>query len=127
MVWYNGIMNYGAQTPEELEMLLEDGLLLRNPKSLMALFEAGAVLAIGEERTARGEDIARLALATWDGDQTYVADPKRLIQVRDIALIISARGINIVRRDNNGRWQYVIVCQSARLMVEFEGRQKGEQ
>lgn len=106
-------MDGNAQTPEELEMLLEDSLLLRDSKSLMALFVDGAALVIGGERVARGEDIAQLALATWDGDQTYVAAPKSVIQVRDIALIISERGINIIYRNLNRSWQYVIVCQLA--------------
>jgi len=104
-------MNSGAQTPEELEMLFEDSLLLCDSSSLMALFEARAVLAVGGASAARGEDIARLALATWNGDQTYVAAPQRVIQARDMALIISARGINVVHHDSSGGWRYVIVCQ----------------
>ncbi|MBE2222929.1 MAG: hypothetical protein IAF02_15395 [Anaerolineae bacterium] len=104
-------MNSDAQTPEELEMLFEDSLLLRDPKSLMALFADGAVLDIDGEASARGKDIVRLALATWDSDQTYVAAPQRVIQARDMALIVSKRGINVVRRNSSGIWQYVIVCQ----------------
>jgi hypothetical protein len=115
-------MNSDAQTPEELETLFEDSLLLRDPKSLMALFADGAVLTLSEEKSARGEDIAWLALATWDGDQTYVANPQHVIQVRDIALIVSERGINVVCRDSNGSWRYVIVYQLVRLMMESERR-----
>jgi hypothetical protein len=122
MVWYKGVMKANAQTPEELEMLFEDSLLLRDEKSLMALFAAGAVLAIGEEELARGEDIARLALAAWEDDHAYIADPKHVIQVRDMALVISEQGINVVRRDSNGSWQYVIVYQPIRLMMEFKRR-----
>ncbi len=95
-------MYSGAQTPEELEMLFEDSLLLRDSKLLMALFTDGAALVIGKREAAHGEDIARLALATWDGDQTYVVDPQRVIQVRDMALIVSEQGINVVRRDSTG-------------------------
>jgi len=119
---YKGVMSTNAHTPEELEMLLEDSLLLRDPQSLMALFAVGAVLVIGEEGIAHGEDITRLALATWHGSQTYVAAPQRVIQARDLALIVSGQGTNVVRRDNNGIWQYVIVCQSVRSMMEIHGK-----
>lgn len=97
-------MGTNAHTPEELELLLEDGLLLRDPQSLMALFAGGAVLVIGEDGVAHGEDITRLALATWHGVQTYVAAPQRVIQARDLALIVSKQGVNVVRRDRNGIW-----------------------
>lgn len=115
-------MNANAQTPEELEMLLEDSLLLRDAESLIALFAAGAVLATGEEESDRGKDIARLALATWKGEQTYDADPKRVIQAHDVALIISEQGINVVRRDSSGNWQYVIVYQTVQFMMKFTRR-----
>ena len=104
-------MDRGAQTPEELEMLFEDSLLLRDPKSLIALFADGAALVIDGQEAVRGKDIARLALATWNGDQAYVGHPHHVIQARNMALIISEQGINVVRRNRHGSWQYIIVCQ----------------
>jgi hypothetical protein len=61
-------------------------------------------------------------LAAWEDDHAYIADPKHVIQVRDMALVISEQGINVVRRDSNGSWQYVIVYQPIRLMMEFKRR-----
>lgn len=119
-------MSVGARTPEELETLFEDSLVLRDRQALAELFENGAVLVVGDERSARGgEDIARLALVTWEGDHTYVADPKRVMQARDLALIVSERGINVVRRGSDGTWRYAIVRQSVddELRMEFERRQ----
>jgi hypothetical protein len=110
-------MNTEARTPEELETLFEDSLLLRDRQVLAELFEDGAVLVVGEERPVRGEEIAPLALAMWDGEQTYVADPKRVLQARDLALIVSERGINVVRRGRDGFWRYAIVHQSVGLKV----------
>lgn len=115
VAWYKGEMNAGAQTPEELEMLLEDSLLLRDPESLMKLFVDGAVLVVDEEASVRGKEIARLALATWNNNHTYIADPRRVIQMRDIALVISMQSINVMHRDSNGRWQYVIISLSVDL------------
>jgi hypothetical protein len=120
-------MSAGARTPEELETLFEDTLLLRDRQALAELFEDGAVLVMGDERSARGgEDIARLALGTWEGGRTYVADPQHVMQARDIALIVSERGVNVVRRGSDGTWRYAIVRQSVDdgLMIEFERRQK---
>ena len=106
----NGVMVAGARTPEELEALLEDALVLRDGEALAALFEAGAVLVAGRGRPARGgEEIARLALATWEGDQTYVADPRQVVQARDVALVVAEGGVNVARRGRDGAWRYAIV------------------
>jgi hypothetical protein len=103
-------MSAGARTPEELETLFEDTLLLRDRQALAELFENGAVLVAGDDRSARGgEEIARLALATWEGDGTYVAHSQHVIQARDIALVVAEQGINVVRCGRDGVWRFVIV------------------
>jgi hypothetical protein len=104
-----GTSGASAQTPEELETLFEDTLLLRDRNALAALFEEGAVLVVGDDRSARGEAITRLAIATWQGDDSYVAAPRCVMQVRDIALIITMGGVNVARRGSDGFWRYVIV------------------
>lgn len=98
-----------ARTPEELETLFEDALLIRDGQALAALFEEGAVLVTGRDDGIRGNAIAGSALALWDGYHAYVADPQRVIQARDIALIVAERGINVARRGSDGAWRYVIV------------------
>ncbi len=109
------VMSAGARTPEELETLLEDALVIGDSRALAELFEEGAVLLAGDERPARGgEEIARLALATWTDDHTYVADPWRVMQARDIALVVGEQGINVVRRGRDGAWRYAIVLLSAK-------------
>jgi hypothetical protein len=103
-------MNAGARTPEELEMLLEDGLIARDREALVALFDTEAVLVSGKERALRGpSDIVRLGLEQWRDGRIYVADPKFVVQARDIALVLSERGVNVVRRSAGGAWHYVIV------------------
>jgi len=70
----------GARTPEELETLFEDALLVRDHQVLTALFESGATLVMGGQQPVRGgEAIARAALATRDGIGAYVADPRRVL------------------------------------------------
>lgn len=103
----------GARSPEELETLLEDALLTGDLDALVNLFEAGAVLTMTGDHSARNSDtIAELALATWCGEHSYVADPRAVIQARDIALVVTGRGVNVVRRGNDGAWRYAIVHQS---------------
>ncbi len=113
----------GARTPEELETLFEDALLIRDSAALATLFEDAAVLVPGDARPARGtEEIARLALATWEGDRTYVADPQRVIQARDIALIVVEWGVSVARRDLNGAWRYAILLKLVDDYAEGSGR-----
>ena len=103
-------MGPGARTPEELETLLEDAFVLRDGAALAPLFEAGAVLAAGDgPRETRGRAaIGRLTAALWARDRTYVADPRRVLQVRDTALVVGRWGIHVVRRGGDGAWRYAI-------------------
>ncbi|CAN5579184.1 hypothetical protein BH20ACT17_BH20ACT17_07210 [soil metagenome] len=82
----------------------------RSPEELETLFEDGAVLVRGATPTeARGaQEIARVATAMWERDVTYVADPRRVLQARDTALVVAQHGINVVRRGDNGTWRYAI-------------------
>ena len=107
-------MRPGARTPEELETLLEDAFVVRDRAALAELFEEGAVLAPGDgPREARGgEEIARVAAALWEGERIYVADPRRVLQARDIALVVAERGIHVVRRGSDGAWRYAIALLS---------------
>ena len=109
----DGVMVAGARTPEELETLLEDALVVRDGEALVGLFEEGAVFVAGDGSAARGgEEIARWATALWAGDRTYVADPRRVVQARDLALVVAEQAINVVRRGRDGAWRYAIVLLS---------------
>jgi hypothetical protein len=44
----------------------------------------------------------------WDSERPYLADPRWVFQVRDIALVLAGRAINVVRRTDNGSWRYAI-------------------
>jgi hypothetical protein len=105
----------GAQTPEELEVMFEDALLVGETDGVARLFDSDAALVIGDELPVRDvEAIARLALATWQGTDAYVAAPRCVVQVGDIALVPAAEGINVARRSPGNVWRYVIVLCSTR-------------
>jgi hypothetical protein len=110
----------GARTPEELEALLEDAFVLRDPGAVAPLFEAGALLvAGGVTGELRGsEEIALSVPALWSRDFTYVADPRRVVQARDLALVLAIQGTSVVRRGADGAWRYAISLLSIDQMKE---------
>ena len=87
-------MPVGARTPEELETLLEDAFVLHDPQALAQLFQPGATLVVGGGLPkARGRrQIARVAAQLWDSQRLYLADPRRVLQARDTALVVSKGG-----------------------------------
>jgi Domain of unknown function (DUF4440) len=107
-------MRTGGRTPEELESLLEDAFVTRDADALRAMFEDGGVLVAGDEpREARGSgEIARLAETLWARDRTYVAEPRRVVQVRGTALVLGRGGIAVARRGHDGDWRYAIALLS---------------
>ncbi len=103
-------MSAVARTPEELETLFEDALVMRDREALADLFDDGSVLKTKSLGSARGSgEIAQLALATWQGDDAYVADLRSVSQALDIALVVAERTINVARRGRDGAWRYAIV------------------
>jgi hypothetical protein len=105
-------MGQGARTPEELETLFEDAFVIRDRETLAELFEYGAVLGDGSREARGGDEIARLAGDMWERGRTYLAEPCRVLQVRDTGLIVAKRGINVARRGSDGGWRYAIALLS---------------
>jgi hypothetical protein len=103
-------MAAGARTPEELDVLFEDAFVLRDPGALTALFEAQALLVTGggADAVRGGEEIAAMASDLWAREVTYVADPRLVVQARDLALVMAAQGTSVVRRGGDGAWRYAI-------------------
>ncbi len=52
-------------------------------------------------------DIERAAMAMWDHDRTYLAEPRRVLQAGDAALSLGG-GINVARRGPDGAWRFAI-------------------
>ncbi len=102
-------MDAGARTPEELETLLEDAFVLHDQQALAHLFHPGDMLVVGGRPEARGRrQIAQVAVRLWAAEHLYLADPRRVLQVRDTALVLAGRAVNVVRRTDNGSWRYAI-------------------
>jgi hypothetical protein len=103
-------MRPGASTPEELESLFEDAFVTRDRGALAELFDSGAVLVAGVEATeARGgREISQRTAAMCDRGYAYIADPRRVLQSREVTLVIAERAVNVMRRGGDGRWRYAI-------------------
>ncbi len=102
-------MTGGARTPEDLETLLEDTFVLRDGEAIAELFEDGAVLVADGTRDARGgPEIEHLVTEMWQRNRTYLAEPRRIVQAGNTALIMTGGGANVVRRGADGTWRYAI-------------------
>jgi hypothetical protein len=99
----------GARTPEELDGMLEDAFVVRDPRAVTELFESEALLVDDGAREARGaREIAYWAAEAWSRGLTYVGAEPRVLQARDTALVLTRRGIAVARRDQDRAWHYAI-------------------
>jgi hypothetical protein len=103
-------MRAGASTPEELESLLEDAFVIGDPAALAGLFDDAGVLAVGhaDVEMRDREEIARLAASICERGFTYLANPIRVLQTHETALIVTDGAVNVTRRGGDGRWRYAI-------------------
>lgn len=98
-----------ARTPEELEALLEDAVVMVDEEMITQLFEADAVLVTPDGRTTRGHRaIARAGTRSTSQGADYCADPRAVLQVSDVALVLSPKAVNVTRRSGDGDWRFVI-------------------
>ncbi|WP_037603877.1 Cif family virulence factor [Streptacidiphilus rugosus] len=85
----------GGATPEELETLIEDALLLGDVDAATGLFHPSGVLVLKDAREFRGHRALCAALSTVRRhDVTYVATPRKVLQVRVAALLLGADTVN---------------------------------
>lgn len=90
--------------------MLEDAFVLHDLQALAQLFQPGAMLMVGSGLPeARGpQQITRVATRLWDLGRSYLADPRRILQVHDTALVLASHAINVVHRGEDGFWRYAI-------------------
>jgi ketosteroid isomerase-like protein len=110
-----------AQTPDELDALLEDAFVLRDRRALAALFENDALLVDAAAGQARGAgEIASWATETWKHGITYVSAERRVLQARNTALVLTPEGIGVARRHGDRAWRYAIALVSLDNPTEKE-------
>ena len=94
----------GGRTPEELETLLEDALVLGDIEGLVGLFAPRGLLAgpVTGTRLTGAPDIAQSARALVAADWAYVAEPALVLQADRTALVVAPHALNVVRRGRDG-------------------------
>lgn len=108
----------GGLTPEELETLLEDAILLGDADAVTGLFQPGGVLVVDTEGELRGQpQVPEAPSALRRHRPGYLATPRRVVRVRDMALMLGPDVVNLANRGNDGTWRYAICvllpCPSA--------------
>jgi hypothetical protein len=92
----------GAQSPEELEFLLEDALVLHDSAAVAALFEDGGVLV---ERSGGVSGSANVVHQL--ARQGFLASPSSVTLVGQIAIVVGPQTVNISSRGPRGDWRLV--------------------
>ena len=90
-----------ASSPEELETLLEDAVLLGDQAAVLSLFEVGAVLITGSRVTGPEQALAELA------SLGYVAATRTVTGRREVAVIVGDHAVNVSCRGPDGSWRLV--------------------
>lgn len=93
-----------AASPEELETLLEDALLLHDHTAVAALFEDRGVLVAGPG-CVRGRAEAAEVLVRHD----YVASVRSVTVVRGVAVVVGDQTVNVSCRGPDRSWRLTAV------------------
>ena len=102
-------MGANAFSPNELETLLEDAVLLGDGPAAAELFEPGGVLIPGPRSPqARGRAAIAAYVHAASGRPGYLAGSPLTAHSRDIALLAGPAAINVARRRTDGSWLFVI-------------------
>ena len=88
--------------------------VLHDRRAVAALFESDALLVDAAAGQARGAgEIASWATETWKRGATYAAAEPCVLQAGDTALVLTADGIAVARRQTPA-WRYAIALSSTR-------------
>lgn len=90
-----------ASSPEELETLLEDAVILGDEAAVASLFDHGAVLITGPVVTGPKRALAELAKLG------YVATTRTVTVRRDTAVVVGDHAVNVSLRTPYGPWRLV--------------------
>jgi hypothetical protein len=104
----------GGRTPEELETLLEDAVLMDDADAAARLFEPyGLLFAEGTACELVSREGIRRAAAGWLFRDGYLGTARHVLQAGDTALLLGADVVSVVRRREDGSWKYVICFLAA--------------
>ncbi len=90
-----------APSPEDLETLLEDALLLGDEAAVLALFDAAAVVITGPHISGPRQALAELTALG------YVASSRVVTRWRGLAIVVGDDTVNVSCRASDGTWRLV--------------------
>lgn len=97
-----------ASSPEDLETLLEDAVLLGDHAAVADLFDAEAVLIAGPVTIGPKQALAELT------KRGYVATIRTVVVRRDSAVVIGDDAVNVSVRSPDGAWRLVATIMRPR-------------
>ncbi len=90
----------GASSPEELETLLEDAVLLQDDRAVADLFESnGVVVRVPSRVTGRSRAGSVLVR------EGFVASVRSVTVVHDVAVVVGQRTVNVSGRRPDHTWR----------------------
>jgi len=105
---------------------MEDAFLLGDADAVAGLFQPGGLLAIAGTPQLRGRGQIREAVGALCLQRPgYLAEPRRVLQVRDVALLIGRDVVNLARRGDDGTWRYEICVLAATGYGSIRGLDPG--
>ncbi len=102
-------MTRAARSPEELELLLEDAILLGDAAAIDDLFTRGGTLAAGGlHPIGRGPEMFEMLLSWNERGPGYVGNSTAIVQAGRTALLIGRAAVSVARRSRDGSWRFAI-------------------
>jgi hypothetical protein len=92
----------GAGSPEELEVLLEDALILQDDAAIASLYDERGVVIHGSGCVPRHDALRLLS------PLQFLALPRSVTVVRDVAVVVGDHTVNVSCRGHDGGWRYVV-------------------
>jgi hypothetical protein len=80
------------------------------------------VVRAGGPEARGGDAIGRAVAALWAAGCTYVGETRRVLQVRDVALVVGNDGVHVLRRATDGGWRVAISLLDVDGSIEQEDR-----
>jgi len=91
-----------ASSPEELETLLEDAVLMGDETSVADLFAAGGVIVTGRRISDPDHALTELVKVG------YVATPRTVSVKRNVAVVVGDDAVNVSFRGHDGSWRLLV-------------------
>ena len=113
-------MTVGGRTPAELDTLLEDAVVLRDPAALTALFEEGGLLIPPDGLPEDAPGLPPAAERVCAAGGHLFDGPRPVFRIQGLALAVGDRSVTVSRCGADGVWRYTFAVFANRTEEEHE-------